>query len=90
MKLISIGLAAILLGLQYQIWFHKGGLRTQHDVMRQKATAAELQNKELSDRNAALKAEVYDLKNGYEAVTEIARQQLHYIQSGETFYKVSP
>ena len=56
--------------------------------MRQKAQAAQEQNRRLVQRNQELKAEVDDLKNGYEAVTEIARSQLHYIQAGETFYKI--
>ncbi|SSY80524.1 septum formation initiator family protein [Alysiella crassa] len=88
MKYITIGLTVIFLGLQYQIWFHKGGLRTEYEVMKQKAAAAEEQNRKLAQRNEQLKAEVKDLKNGYEAVTEMARTQLHYIQAGETFYKV--
>ena len=88
MKYISLVLFAIFLGLQYQIWFHNQGLKKQYDDMTAKAKAAENQNIQLKERNIALKAEVDDLKNGYEAVTEIARNQLHYIQSGETFYRV--
>lgn len=88
MKYISLALLVVFLGLQYQIWLHKGGLRSQHELMKQKAHHAEAQNQQLTERNAALKAEVEDLKNGHEAVTEIARNQLHYIQSGETFYKI--
>ncbi|UOP05268.1 FtsB family cell division protein [Conchiformibius kuhniae] len=88
MKYISVGLAVVFLGLQYQIWFHNKGLRSQYSEMRQKAQSTEEQNRRLAQRNQELKAEVDDLKNGYEAVTEIARSQLHYIQSGETFYKI--
>lgn len=88
MKYITLILALVLVGLQYQIWFHDKGLRSQYNEMRQKATAVQEQNRELMQRNHELKAEVDDLKNGYEAVTEIARNQLHYIQAGETFYKI--
>ena len=88
MKYISIVLTVVFLGLQYQIWFHNGGLRNQYENMKQKAEAADAQNQALVERNEALKAEVDDLKNSYDAVTEIARNQLHYIQSGETFYKI--
>ena len=88
MKYISIVLTVVFLGLQYQIWFHNGGLRNQYETMKQKAEAADAQNQALVERNEAVKAEVDDLKNSYDAVTEIARNQLHYIQSGETFYKI--
>ncbi|MDO5355985.1 MAG: septum formation initiator family protein [Conchiformibius sp.] len=88
MKYITLGLAAILIGLQYQVWFHDGGLKSRYDTMKQKAAMMQEQNRQLAERNKALKAEVDDLKNGYEAVSEIARNQLHYIQAGETFYKI--
>ena len=88
MKYITFGLLAVLLGLQYQIWIHGGGLKGQYGQMKQKAAMRQEQNRQLAERNKALKAEVDDLKNGYEAVSEIARNQLHYIQAGETFYKI--
>lgn len=75
-------------GLQYQIWFHNGGLKWQYNAMKQKAFQAKEQNKHLQERNQKLKAEVDDLQNGYEAISEIARNQHKYIQSGETFYKI--
>lgn len=56
--------------------------------MKLKAMQMDEQNRESRERNQALRAEVHDLKNGYEAVSEIARSQLHYIQAGETFYKI--
>lgn len=88
MKYISVVLAAVLLGLQYQIWFHDNGLKGRYNEMKRKAAMVEEQNRQLAERNEALKAEVDDLKNGYEAVSEITRSQLHYIQAGETFYKI--
>lgn len=88
MRRISIVLAVIFLALQYQIWFHNDGLNSQYNAMKQKAQLAEKQNQALTERNIALQAEVNDLKNGYQAITEIARSQLHYIQAGETFYKI--
>ena len=43
---------------------------------------------ELAQRNAALGAEVSDLKHGLAAVAELARTQLGMIGKGETFYQV--
>lgn len=56
--------------------------------MKLKAMQMDEQNRESRERNQALRAEVHDLKHGYEAVSEIARSQLHYIQAGETFYRI--
>lgn len=55
MKYISVGLAVVFLGLQYQIWFHNKGLRSQYSEMRQKAQSTEEQNRRLAQRNQALK-----------------------------------
>lgn len=88
MKLISLALMLVLVGLQYQIWLGNGGLKFQHESMKQKARHMQEHNKQLTARNQELKAEVDDLKNGYEAISEIARNQYKYIQAGETFYKI--
>lgn len=88
MKLITLGLALAFLGLQYKIWLSDGGLTFQHEAMKQKARHMQEQNKQLAARNQELKAEVDDLKNGYEAISEIARNQYKYIQAGETYYKI--
>jgi cell division protein ftsB homolog len=39
-------------------------------------------------RNNALSAEVADLTDGSEAITEIARVDLGYIEQGETYYRL--
>ncbi|QMT30602.1 septum formation initiator family protein [Alysiella filiformis] len=88
MKFISLALALVLIALQYQIWLGNGGLKFQHEAMKQKARHMQQHNKQLSARNQELKAEVDDLKNGYEAISEIARSQYKFIQAGETYYKI--
>ncbi|HET8819179.1 MAG TPA: cell division protein FtsB [Xanthomonadaceae bacterium] len=81
-------LLVVLLGwLQYRLWFGAGGQREvaalQEDVARQDA-----ENARLHQRNAALAAEVQDLKSGEAAVEERARSELGMIRPGETFYRV--
>ena len=81
-------LLVVLLGwLQYRLWFGDGGQREvvalQEDVAGQEAENARLQQ-----RNAALAAEVQDLKSGEAAVEERARSELGMIRPGETFYRV--
>jgi cell division protein FtsB len=47
-------------------------------------------NARLAARNAALEAEVRDLKQGLAAAEERARTDLGMIQAGETFYQIAP
>ena len=80
-----------LINLQYQIWIDKGGgLRQQYAQMKMQADGIKQQNDVLRQQNAILRAEVNDLQNGYEALSEIARTEMGYIQAGETFYNLKP
>jgi len=84
---LTLLLALLLLALQYRLWVGPGGLP---DVLRLRA-AVERQaeeNARLAARNAALAAEVADLKGGLEAVEERARSELGMIREGETFFQV--
>ena len=47
----------------------------------------EEKNQTLTLRNQFLAAEVDDLANGQEAISEIARVELGYVQDGETYYR---
>ena len=46
------------------------------------------ENLELRERNAALQAEVADLRQGLDAIEEHAREDLGMVKEGETFYQV--
>ena len=46
------------------------------------------ENLELRERNAALQAEVTDLRQGLDAIEEHAREDLGMVKEGETFYQV--
>jgi cell division protein FtsB len=56
-------------------------------VVRQ-GRAQRLKNEELRTRNAALDAEVRDLKQGYDAIEERARAELGMIRQDELFFQV--
>ncbi|HAM76916.1 MAG TPA: septum formation initiator subfamily, partial [Alcanivorax sp.] len=45
-------------------------------------------NAELAERNRLLAADVRDLKEGTEAVEEIARKDLGMIRDGESFFLI--
>ena len=85
--LVVLGTVAVL--LQAQLWLSEGGYRK---TMKLRAAVAEqrLMNERLQERNAALDAEVVNLKQGVEAAEERARTDLGLIGPRETFYQVVP
>lgn len=87
MKILAGTLLILLLVLQGQLWFGQGSLR---DLWRLQAAveAQQEENRQLAERNAALAAEVKDLKSGLEAIEERARAELGMIREGETFFQV--
>jgi cell division protein FtsB len=86
--LILIGLLAVLLlGLQARLWRGEGG-RAAVAELQQQVDAQMHENGGLRQRNAALAAEVQDLKSGEAAVEDRARSELGMIRPGEVFYRV--
>lgn len=85
-KLI-LGLVIVLVaGLQYSFWWGEGGYFPHQALAQQIAQQAEI-NEELKERNRILAAEVFDLKNGTEAIEEHARLDLGLIKPHETLCK---
>jgi cell division protein FtsB len=88
MKILAGILAALILLIQYPLWLGKGGwMRAWHveqDLDREKES-----NARLDARNAALAAEVRDLKQGTEAIEERARTELGMIRGDEVFFQYS-
>ncbi len=74
MRLLTIGLIAVVLLLQGPLWFGKGGWLRVHELETRVADQREM-NDGLRKRNAALDAEVRDLKQGYGAIEERARAE---------------
>ena len=89
MRWLIAVLLALLLVLQYRLWFGRGGYV---DVRRleQELAAQRTENDRLLERNRSLQAEVDNLKKGLDAVEERAREELGMIREGETFYQVVP
>jgi cell division protein FtsB len=86
MRVVLVILGLLLVVLQSRLWFGDGGLIEIHRLQ-QAVDAQQIQNKALKERNAALKAEVKDLKTGVTAIEERARNDLGMIKRGETFYQ---
>ena len=87
MKLLALALAALIVALQYPHWFGKGGWLRVWEIDRQIAAQRETNHK-LQARNAALDAEVRDLKQGLDAVEERARNELGMIKHDEIFFQI--
>lgn len=75
--------------LQARLWVSEEGMR---EVWRLRVQVAERtqENHLLAMRNAALDAEVQDLKQGLAAAEERARSELGMIAPGETFFQITP
>lgn len=89
MKALLALLVLLIILLQYQLWIKPGNLfqafHLKHQL--QQITA---DNEKLKAKNEALEAEIYELKQGRQAVEQHARHDLGMIKKGETFYQVVP
>lgn len=87
MKLLTIFLVLLLITLQLTLWFGDDSLAEVWQL-RQQINAQKDENKQLQERNAALEAEVQDLKQGLAAIEERARNELGMVKKDETFFQV--
>lgn len=88
MRLILLFLGVLVLMLQYRLWVSEDGYRSVWSL-REAVSLQREENAELTERNARLEAEVLDLKEGMEAVEEIARSDLGMIGPEETLYQIA-
>ena len=86
MKIVAAILGALIVLIQYPLWIGKGGwlrawqLETELSNQKNRNTGFET-------RNAALAAEVRDLKQGSEAAEERARRELGMVRGDEIFFQ---
>jgi cell division protein FtsB len=87
MRVVTFILLALILLLQYPLWLGKGGWLKVWDLGNQVKAQKQI-NLQTQARNAALDAEVRDLKQGTEAIEERARNELGMVKSDEVFFQV--
>ncbi len=87
MKILTFVLVMLIGLMQYPLWLGKGSWLRVWEVDQQIRTQREV-NSKLKARNAALDAEVRDLKQGYEAIEERARSELGMVRADEIFFQV--
>jgi len=87
MKVLGFILFTLIILLQYPLWLGKGSWHRVWEVDQQVASQHET-NQKHQIRNAALDAEVQDLKQGSVAIEERARNELGMIKQDEIFFQV--
>lgn len=87
-RIAILALALMLVSLQYRLWVADGGIAHTYRL-RQQVHAYATENARLSQRNAALDAEVRDLGSGKAAIEARARVGLGMVRRGETFYLIT-
>ncbi len=87
MKLLTVIMVFLLLLLQYRLWTGNGSL-VEVNLLKDEIEKIKNENDNLKERNLSLTAEVFDLKQGHEAIEEIARSEMGMIKDGETFYQI--
>ncbi len=86
-RLLALVLLVLLVLLQMKLWNGEGSWTAEQELKVQ-VEEQRSENAKLKERNAALAAEVEDLKSGEAAVEERARAELGMVKPGETFYRV--
>ncbi len=84
---LTLAVIVLLAGLQYKLWVGQGSFAEVWNLNQAVAEQRD-ENERLAERNAALEAEVLDLKQGLDAVEERARSELGMIKDDEVFYQI--
>jgi cell division protein FtsB len=88
MRFVTLALIALLVLVNAELWFGKGGVARMAEL-RFKLYAQTADNELAHQRNEQLAAEVRDLKEGLEMVEEKARYELGMIKPDEILVQVS-
>ncbi|SQD79005.1 cell division protein FtsB [Moritella yayanosii] len=87
MRLLYFVLILILSLLSYHFIVGNNGVMDYKRIERE-VNIQYSNNQVLIERNTALKNEILDLRNGYDAIEERTRNELGMIKEGETFYRI--
>ena len=74
--------------MQVNIWLTKDGYSRIVEIKRLMQDQQQ-ENYEVASRNSQLKEEIKDLKDGYAAIEEKAREDIGMIKEGEEFYLIT-
>jgi len=85
MKFIALLLVFLLVMMQVNIWLTKDGYSRVAEI-KELIQDQQKENNVMVSRNSQLKEEIKDLKDGYSAIEEKAREDIGMIKEGEEFY----
>ncbi len=85
MKFIALLLVLLLVMMQANIWLTKDGYSRVAEI-KELVQDQQKENNEMVSRNSQLREEIKDLKDGYSAIEEKAREDIGMIKEGEEFY----
>ena len=86
-RVVALGLVGLIVALQYGLWLGKGSWLRVWEIDRQIGEQRRT-NERLAARNAALDAEVRDLKDALAAIEERARSELGMVRNDEIFVQI--
>ena len=86
-RLLAILLLVLFVGLQYRLWVGEGSM-AEVSMLRQQLLEQRAELEDLGERNAALRAEVDELKRGLRATEARARSEPGMIREGETYFQL--
>lgn len=90
MRLVTVVLIALLVVIQYPLWWGHGGWLRVHELREQLNDQLQ-KNADAKLRNERIAGEVQDLQNGTSAIEERARYEMGMVKDGEVFVQfVSP
>ena len=87
MKTLAFVLVILIAFVQYSLWYGKGVWLEVFDLEKQLQDQHRL-NQKLQNQNTILEAEIIDLKQGFDAIEELARNELGMIRKDEVFFQV--
>ena len=87
MRILQALLIIIILGLQIRLWVGPGSV-AEIQRLEEAIVTQEEENEVLEKCNQELLVEVEELKNGTDAIEEMARHDLGLIGEGETFFMI--
>ena len=85
MKFIALLLVLLIVVMQVNVWLTKDGYSRLAEI-KELIQDQQKENNEMVSRNSQLKEEIKDLKDGYSAIEEKAREDIGMIKEGEEFY----
>ncbi len=86
-RIILATFILLTLGLQTRLWIGEGSFAHVSGLAIEVNRQAS-ENARKVQRNAILKAEILDLRDGLDAIEERARSELGLVKEGETFFLV--